>query len=50
MLGLSWDVEKEMVDLYTYDGWKKVGFEEYIRIYMDTCTLIRNLKQEHLLP
>lgn len=49
-LGLEWDVRKEILELYTYNGWKQVTLEEYIRTYAEVCGSIRKLKMQNLLP
>ena len=49
-LGLEWDVEKEMLELYTYDGWKQMTVREYVEQYMMYCRQIKGLKEQSLLP
>lgn len=49
-LDLEWDVWAERLDLYTYDGWKKLTFPEYIKTYVEICSDVRQLKQMHILP
>lgn len=50
VLDLKWDVWQENLDLYTYDGWKKVTFREYIQEYYESCKGIMHLKRKALLP
>lgn len=49
-LELGWDVWQEELDLYTYDGWKKVNMKEYIQAYYESCREIRQLKRKYMLP
>ena len=49
-LGLEWDVEEELLDLYTYEGWKKVTREEFINAYVESASKIKELKAKGLLP
>lgn len=49
-LDLKWDVWQEPLDLYTYDGWKKVTFREYVQEYFESCKEIMKLKKKALLP
>lgn len=50
VLGLEWDVKTEKLDLYTYNGWKSVTMEEYINLYMEVCSHIKELKGKQMLP
>lgn len=49
-LDLKWNVWEEKLDLYTYDGWKKLTFTEYINMYVQNCSDIRRIKERHILP
>lgn len=49
-LDLEWDVWKEELDLYTYNGWKKVSMVEYIKAYYESCGEILRLKRKYMLP
>ncbi len=49
-LKLEWNVEEELLDVYTYGGWKRVSVQEYIELYIDSCSKVRSLKKRSLLP
>lgn len=49
-LELKWDVEKETLELYTYNGWKQITVREYVEQYMMYCRQIKNLKEYALFP
>lgn len=50
VLGLEWNVMTEKLELYTYNGWEKLSFVEYINMYVEICSDIRILKRRHILP
>ncbi|MCI8373329.1 MAG: hypothetical protein HFI75_13255 [Lachnospiraceae bacterium] len=50
ILGLEWDVMNEILDLYTYNGWKKISVCEFVEKYVEYSSAIRRLKSEKLLP
>lgn len=50
ILQLEWDVRKEMLELYTYSGWKRVTLAEYVNTYVEMCSDIRKWKKKNLLP
>lgn len=50
ILELKWDVCKEELDLYTYNGWKKMTLHDYVKTYIEVCGNIRSLKIKYFLP
>ena len=49
-LQLEWNVLEEVLDLYTYHGWRKLTFQEYISKYIEVCSTIKGLKKKYFLP
>lgn len=49
-IGLEWNVMDEVLDLYTYEGWKRVSVYEFIEAYIESGQKIRELKEKGLLP
>lgn len=49
-LELEWEWENTEYDLFTYNGWKKVTFYEFIQAYVQYCSSIKELIEAGLVP
>lgn len=49
-LKLKWDVHAVEYDLFTYHGWKKVHYDEFLKEYINYCNTMKSLIENGLIP
>lgn len=49
-LELEWDWEHSTYDLFTYNGWEKLSFFEFIEVYVNYCSNIKKMIDRGLIP
>lgn len=50
ILELEWDVMVEEYDLFTYHGWEKLGFVDFLKCYIEYCSAMKKLIEQGLIP